>query len=171
MSSTTSFPKCTATEKKDLTVAVGNRLAKRKVKGVNAIKAKMLEALVEKNEKGRARFLRLNKAAEKALLSCVKDQNEDVQGDVQTAVSEFREILGTKPKQLLSAYMKFSVAQTKSLANVKDFGERSQKIKAAWAKLSDKKKDSYKPSKNERTAYEEARATYTAAIKSFKKKD
>ena len=169
--SSTSFPKCTATEKKDLTVAVGNRLAKRKVKGVNAIKAKMLEALVEKNDKGRARYLRLNKAAEKALLSCVKDQHEDVQSDVQTAVSEFREILETKPKQLLSAYMKFSVSQTKSLAKVKDFGERSQKIKAAWDKLSDKKKDSFKPSVSERKTYEESRATYTAAIKSFKKKD
>ena len=169
--STNSFPKCTATEKKDLTVAVGNRLAQRKVKGVNAIKAKMLEALKEKNDKGRNRYLRLNKAAEKALLTIVKDQKDEVQTEVQTAVSEFREILVTKPKQLLSAYMKFSVAQTKSLKDVKNFGERSSKIKAAWDKLSDKKKDSFKPSTSERDTYEKARAKYTAAIKSFKKKD
>merc|ERR1719163_1353655 len=107
--STTSFPKCTATEKKDLTVAVGILLAQHKVKGVNAIKASMLENLVEKNAKGRARFLRLNKAAEKSVLACVKDQKPEVQTEVQETIQKFREILETKPKQLLSAYMKFSI--------------------------------------------------------------
>ena len=44
-------------------------------------------------------------------------------------------------------------------------------MKAAWDKLTDKKKDSFKPPASERKTYEEARAKYTSAIKSFKKKD
>lgn len=169
-SSTKTYPKCTATEKNSLAVGVRNRLAERKIKGVNAIKANMLQSLVEKNEKGRARFLRLNKAAEKAVLSHLKEQSAEVKEEVHNAIVEYRKILESKPKQLLSAYMKFSISQGKTPA-LKDLtlAERAPKVKAAWEKLSDKKKDDFKPSANERKTYDTARATFDSKIKAFKK--
>lgn len=164
------FPKCNQTEKKDLTVAVGNRLVAQKVKGVNKIKKEMLTALAEKNAKGRARFLRLNKAAEKALVSCVKDQKPEIKDQVQKAISDFRSILETKPKQLLSAYMKFSIQQGKTAALSKlKLAERAPKVKVAWSKLTEKKKDSFKPTPVQRNKYDEARAKYASSIKTFKK--
>ena len=168
-SSTTKYPKCTATEKNSFAVGVRNRLAERKIKGVNAIKAAMLESLVEKNEKGRARFLRLNRAAEKAVLSHLKDQSSDVKDEVQKAIVEYRKILESKPKQLLSAYMKFSIAQGKTDA-LKDLklAERAPKVKEAWEKLSDKKKEEFKPSSSERKKYDTERANFESKIKAFK---
>jgi hypothetical protein len=164
-----SSPKCNTTAKKDLTIGIGKRLAAQKYKGVNALKKEMQAALAEKNARGRPRFLRLNKAAEKVLLKCVGQQKDDAKDTTQKAVAEFREILATKPKQLLSAYMKFSIEQgkTDALSKLK-LAERAPKVKVAWAKLSEKKKTSYKPSAAERKKYEKARDKYAAAIKGFK---
>ena len=169
-SSKNTYPKCTATEKNAFAVGVRNRLAERKVKGVNAIKAAMLESLVEKNEKGRNRYLRFNKAAEKAVLGHVKEQPQEIQDEVLSLITEYRKILESKPKQLLSAYMKFNIAlgKTDDLKG-NTFTERAPKVKEAWGKLSEGKKDEYKPTTAERTSYETARNRFDTSIKSFKK--
>jgi hypothetical protein len=129
----------------------------------------MLESLVEKNEKGRARFLRLNRAAEKAILVHLKEQSSDVKDNILKAIVDFRKILESKPKQLLSAYMKFSIAQgkTPALEGLR-LEERAPKVKEAWAKLTDEKKDEFKPSSSERKKYDSDRSNFESKIKSFK---
>ena len=109
-----SSPKINKTELKNLVIALGARLSAANVSDTNSLKKDITDALSVQTDKGKPKFIRLNKGAEKVTLDCLKGQPDDVKKTVREAIEAYRKILASKPKQLLSAYLTFSVEQGKT---------------------------------------------------------
>ena len=169
--------KLNGTTKSDLIIALGNFLNKNNVKGINAIKKGLTEALDAKKttKKGKevAIYKNVNETLVKAVLRSLKASGVEVTEALSTGVHDkimaFGDILASAPSRPYSAFMKFSISFCAS-NDLKDVPlmERAPKVKEAWTKLDEKKRATYNPSDAEKKTYEDARAALDKSIKDFK---
>ena len=166
-------PKIKKGEKKALVVGIGARLRKAGFKGVNKMKADMSDALLEEKARGKQRHIRLNQTAQAEMKRALSDhisknnKKADAHQIVDKACHEFSRILLSPPKRLLSAYMTFGMTLQKKLKG-KDIKERSQHISSEWDSLSEKKQQSFGPSKKKQSEYKAKQKKFQHAVKKFK---